>query len=904
MKKILFGLFSLSCLSLGAQTWTREANLPGTTGRYYDAAFVIGNCAYVGCGSNSTSSFDDFYKWDQTTNTWSAIANYPGAGYAYSPISFSIEGKGYVGLGHTGYGVAPYQDLWRYDTGTNTWTQMASLPGPGRYDASVFVIGYKAYVVGGSPGGPPYLSDVWEYNAHTNSWTHLNNYPGGGNDGGVCFSIGNHGYYGGGWDGGSVHNDFWQYDTGTDTWTSMPTLPVPMTEYARSFVIGNTGYVCSGVNGSLHDLGSGYAYNANTNTWSVFTNLSANGLERDHAVAFTIGNYGYTCTGRDSTGAILKDLWRYGQFQLTISQISTDCLHRDLVASVAGGTGFTFQWSTGATTDTLVNADSAKTYRVTAIYAGDTLTDSLALNAYTTLHVSSILANYPECASASNGSASVAVIGGITPYTFLWNNGGTGSSLNGLDSGTYKAMITDAAGCMDSAKTHLNGLVSPIHASVSVINISCFGGNNGSAVVHASNGIYPYSFMWSNSQTDSNATTLTAGLYNITVTDSAGCLAVDTAIIWQPATLLTASVTYTPAQCYGTSNGTATVIPGGGNAPYTYNWTSGQQTATITGLSVGTYSVTVLDSNGCSINRIDTVTQPKNTLDSIHICMVTVDTASTHNIIIWNSTGLNNIDSIKILFFNSASQWQVIGEVLVSADQFTDTNSINNPNMNTVRYCIIGVDSCGNEELVSASPWQNTIHITYQSGGTFDWAGTGYLVQNDPLPVLTYVLYRDNNSTGNWIAIDSVSGTQNTMTDPNFSNYPNGRWYVQARLNISGCSSAGDRIESGSFTASRSNQKKSSALGIQQLTGIQADVSLYPNPNNGVFEVSYSNLPDNGKAELKITDVLGRTIDSHSLSNRMNKINMNESNLQNGIYYYQVVCANQIISSGKFIIVK
>jgi len=85
-------------------------------------------------------------------------------------------------------------DFWSYDTTTNTWTPMATFPGSARYDASVFVLGQKAYMVGGSTGGPPYLNEVWCYNAANNTWTQKNNSPAGDMEGMAAISIGNHGY--------------------------------------------------------------------------------------------------------------------------------------------------------------------------------------------------------------------------------------------------------------------------------------------------------------------------------------------------------------------------------------------------------------------------------------------------------------------------------------------------------------------------------------------------------------------------------------------------------------------------------------------------------------------------------------------------------------------------------------
>jgi len=303
-------------------TWTEESTYPGN-GRYTSgASFVIGHYGFTGCGTDGTNNYNDFYKWNQTTNSWSAIANYPGAGYVNAPVSFTIEGKGYVGLGWTGSAAA--NDLWRYDT-VNGWLSMATFPGAGRYDASVFVVGHKAYVIGGSTGGPPYLNEVWMYDAHQNTWKQMNACPAGNIEGMSSFAIGNHGYTGGGWNSSAYLTSFWEYDTTNDSWTTTASIPLTngLGGTPQEFVIGSKAYVCDGWNGgSTHALSDGYVYDTVTKGWSVFTNMGANKIERYYSVAFTIGNYGYICMGKDSLGNTLKDLWQYYPCRDTVTPIA------------------------------------------------------------------------------------------------------------------------------------------------------------------------------------------------------------------------------------------------------------------------------------------------------------------------------------------------------------------------------------------------------------------------------------------------------------------------------------------------------------------------------------------------------------------------------------------------------
>src|SRR6185369_3784070 len=112
-------------------------------------------------------------------------------------------------------------------------------------------------------------------------------------------------------------------------------------------------------------------------------------------------------------------------------------------------------------------------------------------------------------------------------------------------------------------------------------------------------------YLWSNGQTTQTATGLSAGTYTVTVTDNNGCSDVAMITLTEPTQLLAGTITSTDyngynISCNGGSNGDATANPAGGSGGNTYLWSNGQTTQTATGLSAGTYTVTVTDNNGCS----------------------------------------------------------------------------------------------------------------------------------------------------------------------------------------------------------------------------------------------------------------------------------------------------------------
>lgn len=216
---------------------------------------------------------------------------------------------------------------------------------------------------------------------------------------------------------------------------------------------------------------------------------------------------------------------------------------------------------------------------------------------------------------SATGAITVSVTGGSSPYTYKWTDGPTSKDRTNLLAGNYTLEVTDNAGCKVS-KTFTISNTSSLSLSSITTPISCFGNNNGRVNLIVTGGVAPVSFSWSNGATTEDISGLSAGTYSVTATDNIGCVKTLTASpVTQPA-LLTATASQTKSvSCKGGSNGEATVVPSGGTAPYTYNWSNGAMTATATGLQAGTYNVFVTDANGCTATASVVITEPANEIE-------------------------------------------------------------------------------------------------------------------------------------------------------------------------------------------------------------------------------------------------------------------------------------------------
>ena len=434
------------------------------------------------------------------------------------------------------------------------WTQKASFAGSARGDAFSFSIGNKGYVGGGEDTSNNYVNDFWEYDASSNTWTQKANFVGGARWQAMSFSIGLKGYVVSGQGSSVIYSDCWEYDPSSNTWIQMANLPTEGRSAGIGFSIGNkgymgTGYGCSPPPCTETNHKDFWEYNPATNTWTQKANIPTNG--RGFAFGLSIGSKGYVGTGHDDFGNPFNDFWEYNPV-----------------------------------TDIWVQK---------ANYPGGQRNDIDGA------HFS--ICNYGFVGTGNNSQTYYNEFWKYDPSNDTWTQIPNLPALDRIGMSGFSINNKGYVGFgfhMASNYIHLNDFweYNIIDANISQTNLLCNGQCTGTAIANPLGGVAPYTYNWSNGETTQSITGLCVGTYNVTIYNASCGTTMASVTITQPSAIsLTTSVTNS---CTGNATGTATVNSIGGSPAYTYNWSNGQTTQTATGLSGGTYTVIVIDANGCT----------------------------------------------------------------------------------------------------------------------------------------------------------------------------------------------------------------------------------------------------------------------------------------------------------------
>ncbi len=280
-----------------------------------------------------------------------------------------------------------------------------------------------------------------------------------------------------------------------------------------------------------------------------------------------------------------------------------------IIVSASNGTGpYRYTWDNGITGSTLDNIPAGEYTVLVEDHIGCTLEQKIIVTE-PELVISNAVVNQISCHGEVDGSVVLAATGGVGPYTYHWSNGTNADHISGLTSGTYSVTISDSRGC-SVYEEYVISEPNQLAASSTSVNILCKNDNTGTIDLTVTGGTLPYSYLWSNGETTEDLSGLSAGDYNVKITDANGCAIMESVTITEPATALKLVSTVQQITCYGGSNGAISLEVTGGEAPYTYFWSNGSNSEDLDDLGAGTYTVQVTDKIGCQKSLTFEISEP------------------------------------------------------------------------------------------------------------------------------------------------------------------------------------------------------------------------------------------------------------------------------------------------------
>ncbi|MDC0231145.1 M12 family metallo-peptidase [Aureispira] len=522
--------------------------------------------------------------------------------------------------------------------------------------------------------------------------------------------------------------------------------------------------------------------------------------------------------------------------------------------------GQSYEWafpggtpSTSTATNPSVTYNSAGTYDVTLIATNECISDTIISSNSIVVGALGVNASTgaTSCNGTTDGSSTVTLSGGTPPYSYLWNasaNNQTTSTATGLSAGTYFVTVIDATGCAEVTTTTISE-PSVLSVNVNVDNhVLCYNGSDGQLTAVATGGTGAYIYSWSNGQNSSTINGLNANIYSLTVSDANGCIFNSSATINEPSSALNAVVgTVINPQCNGASTGTIIINASGGTPNYTYNLGSGNQSSnTLSGLSAGSYSITVTDANSCTDIVNATLTNPSG---------MTVSAAVTSN---YNGADIS---------CNGASDGSVSANVSGGLGPYTYLWS---PGGQTSQAAI-GLNA-------------GLYTVTVTDANNCDVFVNVTLVEPSALYLTT---------------IDNGNGSASTIAFSGTSPYT---FFWDASANSQTTATATGLVHNNTYTVTVTDANGctiSSSVTIN-IVGLEnvSELSMFevvPNPNAGHFEIRFSFIrPED--VNIKLINVLGQILYELNCFEESYSVSIDLQHQASGVYFVVLKTNNQSIT--------
>ena len=397
--------------------------------------------------------------------------------------------------------------------------------------------------------------------------------------------------------------------TVTDANGCTATATVTITQPAFALVATTTQVMIACFGGS-----TGSVNMTPTGGTAPYTYVWTGGSTAQSAIGVPAGTYTVVVTDANGCTTTISATITQPQAPLSLAttQVNVLCFGNStgsIDLSPSGGTpGYTYAWSNNSTIQDPLNL-IAGTYTVVVTDANGCIdtTGVIITQPQSGLSLSSTQVNV-LCFGNNTGAINLTVAGGTAPYTYAWSNNTTAQDPSNLIAGVYTVTVTDANGCTATLSITITQPATAVSISTTVQNILCLNGT-GSINSSPAGGVSPYTYSWSNQATTQNITNLQAGNYTVTVTDANGCTANAVGVV--AITLSTVPVQINNSTGTNVLTCTTPAISLQATGGVTYTWTGGQTPNTANNVITipGSYTVNMIDPNGCPVSQSIVITQ-------------------------------------------------------------------------------------------------------------------------------------------------------------------------------------------------------------------------------------------------------------------------------------------------------
>lgn len=365
-----------------------------------------------------------------------------------------------------------------------------------------------------------------------------------------------------------------------------------------------------------------------------------------------------------------------------------------------GGAPYHYLWSTLSSEEDLVNL-SAGDYFLTVTDDNDCITVLPDVITLTNLQDSFdiVIDNVVNQTCQSLGAIDISVVGNVNQPTFQWSNGAQTEDIDSLIPNVYSVTVTDENGCTRTPPDIVIGSDGAIVKLVvdTIVHISCYGASDGWLAVDVVEGQAPYQYFWSTNSSDvGSIDDLEKGTYSVTVVDANSCVSfVGGMIIKEPDVLLLESSEILDSKI--TMGGQILLNISGGTFPYKYFWctsASSQHANPAINLDPGTYSVNILDANGCEIEVNNLVVGG----------VVGTEELTEHNVWVYPNPGDDFLTISYGFDLRSWGVWSTVGEkYMMPSIQKGNGLQLEIINLPSGIYVLVLADSMGERYVVRFS---------------------------------------------------------------------------------------------------------------------------------------------------------------------------------------------------------